>query len=95
MGYTGYKRGERIMAMVTLSNKQRADTIVGVLWAVGMALGIILTDLSAGYNVDLMSYLFGSILAVPRSDLVAMAALDLLVVAVVGLFYNSFFCFYQ
>lgn len=79
-----------IMAMVTLSNKQRADTIVGVLWAVGMALGIILTDLSAGYNVDLMSYLFGSILAVPRSDLVAMAALDLLVVAVVGLFYNSF-----
>ena len=79
-----------IMAMVTLSNKQRADTIVGVLWAVGMALGIILTDLSAGYNVDLMSYLFGSILAVPRSDLVAMAAVDLLVVAVVGLFYNSF-----
>lgn len=79
-----------IMAMVTLSNKQRADTIVGVLWAVGMALGIILTDLSAGYNVDLMSYLFGSILAVPRSDLVAMAALDLLVLAVVGLFYNSF-----
>lgn len=79
-----------IMAMVTLSNKQRADTIVGVLWAVGMALGIILTDLSAGYNVDLMSYLFGSILAVPRSDLVAMVAVDLLVVAVVGLFYNSF-----
>ncbi len=79
-----------IMAMVTLSNKQRADTIVGVLWAVGMALGIILTDLSTGYNVDLMSYLFGSILAVPRSDLVAMAAVDLLVVAVVGLFYNSF-----
>ena len=79
-----------IMALVTAKNKQRADTIVGVLWAVGMALGIILVDLSSGYNVDLMSYLFGSILAVPRSDLVMMVAVDLLVMAVVGLYYNSF-----
>lgn len=79
-----------IMAMVTAKNKQRADTIVGVLWAVGMALGIILVDLSSGYNVDLMSYLFGSILAVPRSDLVMMGAVDLLVTVVVGMFYNSF-----
>jgi zinc transport system permease protein len=34
-----------------------------------MALGIILIDLTPGYNVDLMSYLFGSILTVPGSDL--------------------------
>ena len=79
-----------IMAIVTLKNKQRADTIVGVLWAVGMALGIILVDLSSGYNVDLMSYLFGSILAVPRSDLLMMVAVDLVVVVVVASFYNSF-----
>jgi zinc transport system permease protein len=79
-----------IMAMVTLKNKQRADTIVGVLWAVGMALGIIMVDLSSGYNVDLMSYLFGSILAVPRSDLLMMVAVDVVVVIVVALFYNSF-----
>ncbi|MGA2028324.1 MAG: metal ABC transporter permease, partial [Syntrophobacteraceae bacterium] len=55
-----------IMSAVTLKNKQRADTVVGVLWAVGMALGIIMIDLTPGYNADLMSYLFGSILAVPR-----------------------------
>jgi zinc transport system permease protein len=79
-----------IMAMVTLKNKQRADTIVGVLWAVGMALGIILVDLSSGYNVDLMSYLFGRILAVPSSDLLMMVAVDLVVVMVVASFYNSF-----
>jgi zinc transport system permease protein len=79
-----------IMALVTLKNKQRADTIIGVLWAVGMALGIILVDLSSGYNVDLMSYLFGSILAVPKSDLLLMVAVDLVVVVVVVLFYNSF-----
>jgi len=79
-----------IMALVTLKNKQRADTIIGVLWAVGMALGIILIDLSSGYNVDLMSYLFGSILAVPTSDLLLMGAVDLIVLVVVAMYYNSF-----
>jgi zinc transport system permease protein len=79
-----------IMALVTLHNKQRADTIIGVLWAVGMALGIILIDLTSGYNVDLMSYLFGSILAVPRSDLWLMLAVDIIVITAVILYYNDF-----
>lgn len=72
-----------LMAMVTLKNKQRADTIIGVLWAVGMALGIILMDLTPGYHVDLMSYLFGSILAVPGSDLWLMIGVDLLILVTV------------
>jgi zinc transport system permease protein len=79
-----------IMAAVTLHSKQRADTVVGVLWAVGMALGIILIDLTPGYKADLMSYLFGSILAVPRVDITATALVDLGVIATVGMFYNSF-----
>jgi zinc transport system permease protein len=79
-----------IMSAVTLTNKQRADTVVGVLWAVGMALGIIMIDLTSGYNVDLMSYLFGSILAVPRSDILMMALVDFGVLAIVGTLYNSF-----
>lgn len=79
-----------IMAMVTLKNKQRADTIVGVLWAVGMALGIILIDLTSGYNVDLMSYLFGSILAVPKADLLMMVILDLIILTTVFFYYNDF-----
>jgi zinc transport system permease protein len=54
-----------LMAAVTLKARHRADTIIGVIWALGMACGIILIDLSPGYNVDLMSYLFGSILTVP------------------------------
>lgn len=64
-----------LMAMVTLKAKQRADTIIGVMWAFGMAVGIIMLDLTPGYNVDLMSYLFGSILSVPTSDLIAMVGL--------------------
>lgn len=74
------------MAWVTLSARERADTVIGVLWAAGMALGIILIDLTPGYNADLMSYLFGSILAVPVADLWLMAGLSAVVLALVALF---------
>ncbi len=79
-----------IMAVVTFDNRQRSDTVIGVLWAFGMALGVILTDLTPGYNVDLMSYLFGSILAVPRSDIWLMLALDVIILLTVVFFYKDF-----
>lgn len=79
-----------IMAAVTLKARHRSDTIIGVIWAVGMALGVILIDLTPGYHVDLMSYLFGSILAVPDSDLWVMLGLCVIVVGTVAWFYNSF-----
>ena len=79
-----------IMALVTLHARERADTVIGVLWASGMALGIILLDFTPGYNVDLMSYLFGSILAVPRSDLPLMAGQAGLVLLLVATFYRGF-----
>lgn len=60
-----------------------ADAAMGILWAGGMALGIILIDLSPGYAGDLMGFLFGGILAVPTENLVLMAVLDLLLFAVV------------
>ncbi len=79
-----------IMAAVTLRARERADTVIGVIWAAGMALGIILLDITPGYNVDLMSYLFGSILAVPRSDLWLMAALASVVLGLILAFYRGF-----
>jgi zinc transport system permease protein len=78
-----------VMAAVSLKAKQRADTIIGVLWAVGMALGVILLDMTPGYNVDLMSYLFGSILTVPISHIWLMLGLDALMVAVIGYLYHD------
>ncbi|MDK9705632.1 MAG: metal ABC transporter permease [Desulforhopalus sp.] len=78
-----------IMAAVSLKAKERADTIVGVLWAVGMASGILLLDLTPGYNVDLMSYLFGSILSVPRSDLVSMAVIGGGILLLVGYYFRD------
>ena len=76
-----------LMAFVSHTVKHRADTIVGVIWAVGMAFGIILIDLTPGYNVDLMSYLFGSILTVPLSDLVIMTVVGVVITGLVFFYY--------
>ena len=79
-----------IMATVTLKARHRADAAVGVIWAVGMAAGVILLDLTPGHNVDLMGYLFGSILAVPASDLWQMGLVGAVVILIVGWYYNDF-----
>ncbi len=78
------------LAHASFGRTERSDALVGVMWAGGMALGIILMDLTPGYNVDLMSYLFGSILAVPRSDIWIMLGLDLVILAVVLPWYKDF-----
>ena len=79
-----------VMAIVTLKAKHRADTIIGVIWAIGMAIGILLLDLTPGYNVDLMSYLFGSILTVPDSDIWIMVGVAAVIFGVVTYFYNDY-----
>jgi len=78
-----------VMTAVVLKAKSRADTFIGVLWAVGMAIGIILLDLTPGYHVNLMSFLFGSILAVPSSDIWWMLGLSILTIAATGYFYRD------
>ncbi len=78
-----------LMASVSYTMKHRADTVIGVIWALGMAFGIILIDLTPGYNVDLMSYLFGSILAVPRSDIYCMAAISAVLIVLVIYYYQD------
>jgi zinc transport system permease protein len=77
------------MGAVQRKTRQRADTVIGVIWAIGMALGVILVDLTEGYKADLMSYLFGSILAVPPSDLLIILVLDLVIIALVASFYKE------
>lgn len=79
-----------VMTFLTLQNKHRADTVIGVLWAAGMALGVVLLDLTPGYNVDLMSYLFGSILAVTAEDIRMMIAMCVSIILITGFFYNDF-----
>lgn len=90
IGATGFAiASAMIMAAVSLKSKHRADTIIGVMWAGGMAIGILLLDMTPGYNVDLMSYLFGSILSVPRAELISMAALGFFIILLIGYFFSD------
>ncbi len=66
------------------------DTLIAMVWAVGMALGIVFISWTPGYAPDLMSYLFGSILVVPWSFLVVAAAVDVIVVVGTVIFFREF-----
>ena len=66
------------------------DTSIGILWSVGMAIGVIFINLTPGYAPDLFSYLFGSILTVNNSDLYIMLILDIVIIATVYLFRREF-----
>ena len=77
------------MGFVQRKTRQRTDTIIGVMWAVGMAIGILFIDKTEGYKVDLMSYLFGSILTVPPGTLWLMFILDLIILVLVVAFYKE------
>jgi len=68
---------------------QREDSVIGAVWAVGMALGVVFIALTPGYTTDLMSYLFGNILMVTARDLWLAGGLVLLVLVVTGLFHRQ------
>jgi zinc transport system permease protein len=78
-----------LMGYVQRQTHQRQDTLIGVMWAIGMAIGIVFADLTPGYKADLMSYLFGSILAVTQTDLWLMLAINVLVIGLVVLFFKE------
>jgi len=82
------------VGLVSLHAKEREDTIIGTIWAVGMATGILLIDVTPGY-FNLSSYLFGDILLISGKDLLFVGCLDVLVLGICILFFNRFFsvCF--
>lgn len=90
--------GATIFALVSslgiglISRKTRLpeDTAIGLIWTIGMALGIVFIALAPGYAPDLFSYLFGNILTVPVTDLLIMFALDIVIVVLVVIFYKEF-----
>ena len=78
-----------IIGFVTLYARQREDTVIGALWSIGMATGLLFLAKTPGY-VDPMSYLFGNILIISKSDLYLIAALDLIILVLGIAFYNKF-----
>ncbi len=78
-----------IIGLVSLYAKQREDTVISAVWAIGMAVGLVFLAKIPGF-VDPMSYLFGNILLISSRDLWLVAGMDLLVAAVGVGFYHKF-----
>ncbi|RXJ68007.1 hypothetical protein CRV08_09370 [Halarcobacter ebronensis] len=78
-----------IIAILSYKQRGNLDVIIGLTWALGMSFGILLVDLTPGYNTDLMSYLFGSLLAVSNEDIIFMITLLVFILLTISVLYRD------
>jgi len=74
---------------LSIKQKLREDSAIGILWALGMATGIIFIFLTPGYTPNLMSFLFGSILTVTTADLISLGLLSVVLIIYFSVFYRT------
>jgi zinc transport system permease protein len=74
---------------LSVKQKIREDSAIGILWAFGMAVGIIFIYLTPGYTPNLMGYLFGSILTVTNADIAALGIMSVVLIGYFGIFYRA------
>jgi len=79
-----------LLALLRHRVRERLDTVVGALWAIGMAVGVLLIKLTPGYQTELMGYLFGNLAFVTWGDVALLGALAAVVVAVTFAFHRRF-----
>lgn len=73
--------------LMSVRGRVREDSAIAVIWAIGMAVGILFVFLTPGYVPELNSFLFGNVLTISRSDLWAFAVFT----AVLALFFALFY----
>lgn len=78
-----------IIGWISLKAKEREDSIISALWAVGMSVGVLFIYKTPGYNEDLMNYLFGNILMVSSEELYLIAVLDIITIVLTCAFYKQ------
>ena len=76
-----------VLYFVSMYPGQREDTVIGAIWGIGMAVGLLFIAKTPGYS-DPMSYLFGNILLLTQADLYLVIVLDIVIVSLVLIFYN-------
>ncbi|MBI5484803.1 MAG: metal ABC transporter permease [Deltaproteobacteria bacterium] len=81
------------LGILKLTEKGRlsGDAAIGLVSALGISAGIILASVGGGYNVDLLSYLFGNILSISREEVIIAGLLCLGVIVLLTLYYNELF----
>jgi len=78
-----------VIGLVSLRAGERENTIIGAIWAFGMASGLLFIHYAPGKAVSLESYIFGNSLLTSRADVIITVTLGLVVLLLVGLFYHK------
>ena len=78
-----------IISWIRTKFDERIDTLIGILWASGMSLGILFINITPGYVPNPVSYLFGSLIGVGKDELLITLILDIAIVLVVFVFYRQ------
>ena len=81
--------GAVIISFVRTHGREREDTVISALWAIGMAIGIMFIVRTPGYKTDLMTYLFGNIVMADDRAIQLLIVLDVVVVGAGLLFYKQ------
>jgi len=79
-----------VLGLVKLHAREQEDILISAFWAAGMAIGILFISQTPGYQVDLMTYLFGNVLLVSKQQLLMMLILNIVLVVTIVLFYKQF-----
>ena len=79
-----------LIGSIRLYWQAQEDTLIGALWAIGMAIGILFIAKTPGYQSELMDYLFGNILLVPPQSLWFMLLLDIALLVIIGRYQQQF-----
>jgi zinc transport system permease protein len=81
------------LSILKLKNKAivRADSAIGIISHASLGIGIFIASIASGFNVDILSYLFGSILSIKTSEMIMSIVLAAIVSIIIMLFYNELF----
>lgn len=79
-----------IIGWIHLYRREREDSVIAALWAVGMAIGVVFISITPGFNVELANFLVGNILWVTHEDLLVLGVLDAVVLSTVLLLHKRF-----
>jgi zinc transport system permease protein len=79
-----------LLGYTHIRHRQREDSVIAALWALGMAIGVIFISLTPGYNVEMMNFLFGNILWSTPKDLALLLVLDGFIITAVFFLHQKF-----
>lgn len=80
-----------LLLKMSEKGKIKGDAAIALISTGALAVGVMVTSMTTGMNVDLYNYMFGSILTMSESDVVISSVLSCVVILLFGIFYNEIF----